>query len=66
MLCEFKDINYTICAESYDVLAQNLLIFGIWFFVCHIILHMFCQALSMARLGLDYTDNVDTALRVEP
>lgn len=28
VLCEFKDINYTICAESYDVLAQNLLILG--------------------------------------
>lgn len=28
MLCEFKDINYTISAGSYDLLAQNLHILG--------------------------------------
>lgn len=28
VLCEFKDINYTISVGSFDVLAQILLILG--------------------------------------
>ena len=65
MLCEFKDINYTISAGSYDVLAENLLILGSGSSFATF-LRMFCQSLSMAHLSLDYTDNADTAPCVEP
>lgn len=57
VLSEFKDRS-DIILWVLRCISSKLAYFGIWVFVCHAFLCMFCQTLGMTSLSLHYTENI--------